>query len=227
MKTFAQAAGLPGFQQSKTYAAHRVWAGSTRATIKTQPLPFKDAWRLYKEARRFERQTRGHMASHYARGLSRRDGRLGKSGLVVLQSLLFDFLDHKTGRLDPSYYGLRQKTGLSLATIGRALARLREAGVLNWVKRCAEAMEPGEAGGFLLRQISNLYAVAPASQWRGYARAPEAPPPDPESTGAHPPMAALGVAAGDGARRMKTILEGSPPGSLGEALARLTKRRIP
>jgi len=26
---------------------------------------------------------------------------------------------------------------------------------------------------------------------------------------------------------MKTILEGSPPGSLGEALARLTKRRIP
>ena len=228
MKTFAQAAGLPGFQQSKTYAAHRVWKGSTTAEIKTQPINKQQRVRLYHDARRFDRQTRGHMPSEYRPGkISARQGKLGIAGLAVLHALLFDFHNNRTGRMDPCWETLADAANLSRATVARALARLKAAGVLNWVKRCAPDLEQQEAGGFLMRQISNLYGVAPVGQWLGYRRPPDPPPPDPASWGAAPPLPALGLEAGDGRQRMQTILDGAPPDSLAGALARATRRLKP
>jgi hypothetical protein len=75
-------------------------------------------------------------------------------------------------------------------SVGRGLARLKAAGVLNWLRRCVAT-----GGGFLMRQISNAYAAL-CSQWRGYRPPPAPPPPAPGTWGDHPPIgSALDVAA--------------------------------
>jgi hypothetical protein len=56
-------------------------------------------------------------------------------------------------------------------TVATALARLRELGILNWVRRCAERWADGR---FVLEQETNAYAVLPESQWQGYRPPPEA-----------------------------------------------------
>lgn len=225
MKAFAQAAGLPGFQQNKTFAAHKVWRGSARGAIKTPPLSRQAAARLYHDARRFERQTRGRVESAYRPGkISAREGRIGQAGLAVLQALLFDFLNNKTGLICPSYEAIAHAANVSRATAGRALARLKRAGVLNWIPRCE--LEKGPEGGFLMRQISNLYGVAPAGQWRGYRKAPDPPAPEPATWGATPPTTAADGFAAGGAKGAQPYLENdSDPNA--QALARIGKRLFP
>jgi hypothetical protein len=57
-------------------------------------------------------------------------------------------------------------------TVATALKRLRELGILNWVRRCAGRWADGR---FVLEQETNAYAVLPESQWRGYRPPPEPP----------------------------------------------------
>ena len=92
--------------------------------------------------------------------------------LQVLHALIFDFLNHRTGRLDPSYAAIARKANVCERTVATALARLRELGILHWVRRCAESWRDGR---FVLEQETNAYAVLPESQWRGY-RPPQEPP---------------------------------------------------
>ena len=73
-------------------AAWPVWRDSTRKEVKFHPLPKKKAARLYHEARRFERRTRTK---------GKQDGALGRNGLKVLETLIFDFLNYFTGRTRP------------------------------------------------------------------------------------------------------------------------------
>ena len=54
-------------------------------------------------------------------------------------ALIFDFLNHRTGRLTP----VAAKAGVCVRTIATALKRLRERGILNWVRRCAERWADG------------------------------------------------------------------------------------
>jgi hypothetical protein len=82
-------------------------------------------------------------------------------------------LIHRTGRLDPSYAAIARKAGVCVRTVATALARLRELGILNWVRRCAESWRDGH---FVLEQQSNAYAVLPDSQWRGGYRPPQGLP---------------------------------------------------
>jgi hypothetical protein len=207
----------------KTYAPFKVWRGSTRAEIKSQPLSRREASRLFHDARRFERQTRGFCESRYCKGkISAREGRLGQCGLSVLHAMLFDFLNNRSGRMDPSYASIAHKACVSVRTVARALARLKEAGVLNWVRRCEPDDTITDGQGFVMRQISNLYAVIPATQWRGFKRPADPPPPDPSSWGKTPPIAiADSIAAGD--KHGQAFLEASPEG-INQALARLGKR---
>lgn len=212
-------ANLPGFAQGKTYAAWRVWKGSSSAEIKPPPLSKREAVRLFHDARRFERQTRGFCESRYRPGkISRREGKLGRSALDVLHALLFDFRNDRTGRMDPSYSSIAFKACMSVATVGRSLRRLKLAGILNWIPRCVGEVPP--EGGFLMRQISNLYAIVPSVSWRGFQRPPDPPKPDPSSWGATPPMAAKDAGGGEG---LKTFLEFGTP--LDQALARLKPPR--
>jgi hypothetical protein len=139
----------------------------------------------------------------------------------VLHALIFDFLNHRTGRLDPSYAAIAAKAGVCVRTVATALRRLRELGILNWVRRCAESWRDGR---FVLEQETNAYAVLPESQWRGYRSPPEPPAaPWPDTWGAIPPLPSVlaqAALAGDLAGKVQA-LAGDPKDGLAAALARL------
>jgi hypothetical protein len=137
----------------------------------------KAAVRLWHRARDFDRGT--HQPGRHG-------GAVGPTGLAVLHALIFDFLNHRTGRLDPSYAAIARKAGVCARTVATALKRLRELGILNWVRRCAESWRDGR---FVLEQESNAYAVLPETGWRGYRAPMELPAaPAPGTWGEPAPM---------------------------------------
>jgi hypothetical protein len=212
-----QCGALPFFPKlPKTYAEFPVWKDSTTKPVRFEPMTRKHARQLYDAARRFEHQTRqpGHQ-----------DGAIGRNGLAVLYSLLFDFLNYRTGRLDPSQAKIADKANISERSVARGLDKLKAAGVLNWLRRCEEVV--GALGGFLMRQISNAYAVLPCSQWRGYKPPAEPPKPAPGTWGARPPEDPYGEATRDGDMLGRiTALEGEAAtgSSLSAAIAKGLRR---
>jgi hypothetical protein len=145
---------IPPSPQS-TYAIWPVWRDSTTKQVKFQPMPKKQAVRLWHDARRFERQTREK---------GKQDGAIGRNGLAVLQALLFDFLNYASGALYPSHAAIAERACICERSVERGLDALKRSGVVNWLRR---AVEDCRNGGFILRQITNAYAVLPCSQWRG------------------------------------------------------------
>jgi hypothetical protein len=91
----------------------------------------------------------------------RHGGAVGHTGLQVLHTLIFDFLNYASGRLDPSYAAIARKANVCERAVATALKRLRELGILNWVRRCAKDWQDGR---FVLAQETNAYAVLPSSQ---------------------------------------------------------------
>lgn len=216
MPTFAQTLpALPGFAGPQSRAAWPVWSNSTTQEICFQPMPKKAATRLWHRARDFDRQTR--RKDHHG-------GAVGHAALQVLHALIFDFLNYRTGQLDPSYATIARKANVCERTVASALKRLRELGILNWVRRCAESWRDGR---FVLEQETNAYAVRPATQWRGYQPPPEPPAPAPGTWGDHPPLPSLLAQAaaerrvGGTLRSMVRILRSDPADMLAAALARL------
>jgi hypothetical protein len=51
---------------------------------------------------------------------------------------------------------IARKAGVCVHTVATALKHLRELGILNWVRRCAEHWADGR---FVLAQETNAYAV--------------------------------------------------------------------
>jgi hypothetical protein len=135
-------------------------------------LSRKVAAKLWHKARRWDRETRKS---------GRHGGIIGRTALATLYALLFDFLNHRTGRIDPSLDAIAYKAGCCRRTVVDALARLRDLGLLAWQRRCEETRDA--EGRFRLRQRTNAYAVLPPSQWRGY-RDNDPPPPFPDTLGA-------------------------------------------
>lgn len=149
---------------------------SVRGKVVFQPISKKAAATLWHKARKWDQDTR-------TRG--RHGGIIGRTGLTVLYSLIFDFLNWKTGRLDPSLETIARKAGVSERTVSRVIAKLKALGLINWQRRCETAYS--DAGNFLLRQISNAYAIISHSQWIGY-RDNDPPPPDAATLGCPPPI---------------------------------------
>ena len=203
---------LPGFTAlARTYAPWPVWTGSTTQPVRFAPLAKKAAVRLWHRARDFDRST--HQPGHHG-------GALGHTGLAVLHALIFDFLNHTTGRLDPSYAAIAAKAGVCVRTVASALQRLKALGILNWVRRCAERWADGR---FVLEQETNAYAVLPETQWRGYRPPAEPPVPAAGTWGDPPPMlSAVAQAAleGDLAGKVQALAS-DPKDGLAAALARL------
>jgi hypothetical protein len=208
---------IPGMgrDSQKSYAAWPVWSGSTTKTIRYQPLPRKVATKLFHRARDFDRRTR--RKDHHG-------GAVGHAALQVLHALIFDFLNYRSGQLDPSHAQIASKANVCERTVRNALNRLRDLGILNWVRRCAEKWLDGR---FTLEQETNAYAVLPPSQWRGYREPAEPPPPMPGTWGDHPPLPSLVAQAceerraGGSIREMLRILDADPTDALALALARL------
>ena len=107
-----------------------------------------------------------------------------------------------------------------MRTVATALRRLRELGILNWVRRCAESWRDGR---FVLEQQTNAYAVLPEGQWRGYTPPQEPPVPAPGSWGEPTPMPDAVTRAGlEGDLMGKVMaLASDPKNRLAEALASL------
>lgn len=195
-----------------------VWRDSTRKEVRFQPLPKKAATKLWHRARRFDQQTRG------SRGKKTHGGAVGHIALQVLHALIFDFLNFGTGQLDPSHEAISSKANVAKRAVGSALKRLKDLGILNWVRRCKEVPFNG---GYLLEQVTNAYAVLPSSQWRGYWEPPQAPPPAPGTWGDHPrmpsvlDMAVAELKTGGHERSVISILQTDPSDALGMALAKL------
>ena len=202
---------LPGLA-APSYAPWPVWAGSIATPIRFAPMAKKAAVRLWHRARGFDRATHDP---------GRHGGAVGHAALQVLHALVFDFLNHRTGRLDPSYAAIARKAGVCVRTVASALQRLRELGILDWVRRCAANRRDGRS---VLEQESNAYGLQPESQWRGY-RAPLEPPaaPWPDTWGATPPLpSALALATLEGGLAGKVhVLASDPKDRLAAALARL------
>jgi Helix-turn-helix domain len=163
--------GIPHHIARTTHATWPVWKGSTTKEVRFQPMARKAAVRLWHKLRRFERQTRQH---------GRQDGRVGRSGLAVAYSLIFDFLNHANGALYPSYAAIAKAAGISESSVYRGLRKLREAGVLSWLRRCVAEIVDDR---FTLRQESNAYALLPCTQWRGYRETDPPPAPDGDTWG--------------------------------------------
>ena len=211
---------IPGFEslRPKTYAAWPVWRDSTTATVIFTPLPKKKAIKLWHKARQFERQTRQP---------GKQDGLLGRNGLLVLQALIFDFLNYISGRLDPSIKAIARAAGVSERSAQRGLASLKHCGVLNWIRRAGETRD--EKGRFCLEQDTNAYGLLPPSQWHGFADQGEAPAPHPSTWGATPPLPSVVGQAHeelrhDARRTMLAVLESDPQDELAAALARLGRQ---
>jgi len=194
-----------------------VWRDSTTAPVRFCPLSKKEAVKLFHKAREFERQTRLP---------GKQDGALGRNGLAVLHVLIFDCLNYTTGRLDPSQKTIARKACISERSVGRGLTKLKDAGVLTWLRRAGETHD--KQGRFCLKQDTNAYAILPPSQWRGFIEHKEPPPPSPDTWGATPPLPdvlTLALAQMRQGNRQATldILEADPNDSLAMALAGLRR----
>jgi hypothetical protein len=211
---------LPGFAGPKTYAVWPVWSGSTTDDVRYQPMPKKAAVKLWHRARDFDRATREP---------GKHGGRVGHAALQVLHALIFDFLNYRTGQLDPSYAAIARKANVCVRTVANALRRLRELGLLHWQRRCTPSWQDGR---FVLEQDTNAYAVLPATQWCGYSPPQEPSAPWPEAWGATPPLpsqldqAAEELRQGGAMRTAIGILGCDPADGVAAALAKLARTMI-
>lgn len=213
------AAALPFVGDARggaTYATWPVWSDSSLKKTRFVPMPRKTAMRIYHKAAQWN--SRGKLAGRHG-------GLIGSHVLLVLHTLIFEFLNYGTGRLDPSYAAIERKTRLCHQTVGKALARLKELGILNWIRRCREDRD--DDGRFVLRQETNAYGILPPAQWRGYFETPTPEPPHPSTWGAVPPLpplveqAATDARDGDSVRTIVRRLDADPGDRLALALASL------
>src|SRR3954467_10045180 len=203
---------LPGFSQTR--APWPVWRGSVAGPVRFAAISRKQAAKLWHKARRWDRETRRP---------GRHGGVIGRTALATLYVLLFDFLNYRTGRLEPSLNVIAHKAGCCRRAVVDALARLRDLGLLIWQRRCEEHRDA--EGRFRLRQRTNAYGLLPPSQWRGY-RDPEPPPPDPTTLGApervpDPIDAAVAELINGQRKAALAALEADPDDKLAMALAAL------
>jgi hypothetical protein len=192
-----------------------VWSGSTTLRVKTAPLPRQNVSVWYSQLRSWRPRVQGIT---------------WRAVSAVYRTLGFHYLDHETGRCEPSQAALARSSGYSLRTVKLALMTLRNLGVVSWQRRC-EGIKDAD-GRFALRQLTNAYGLSPPSQWRGY---PTCPLPEAGTWGDHPPLPSgldnaaaliamgadpLGVLAADPSDKLSAALAG-----LGRALTGV--RRAP
>jgi hypothetical protein len=105
-----------------------------------------------------ERLTAAERYDRDMRKQGERMGPLGEIGLAVYR--VMHFLIDKKGRLDPAIDYIAAKIRRSRKAVVAALARLKEHGFLDWVRR-AEPVDEAQQGekGPQVKQISNAYVL--------------------------------------------------------------------
>ena len=106
----------------------------------------------------------------------KRNGPLGHIGLEVLRQL-YRIVDYRSGRCEPSIDTLMRALRRSRDAVVKALARLRQHGFLNWIRR-TEPTGIEDGSGPRVRQIPNAYWFSlPRTAAAMVARLLRAPPP--------------------------------------------------
>jgi hypothetical protein len=150
-----------------------VWSGSTQAPKAWRRMNRKAASRLFHRARLLDRRTK--MAGCHG-------GQLGHAALQVLHTLIFDFFNFASGRLDPSYEAIAAKSNLARSTVAEALKKLARFGLISWQRRCTPTTD--DLGRFQLQQETNAYVIHDEHEWKGLGPQPErAPAPAPDTLG--------------------------------------------
>jgi hypothetical protein len=114
--------------------------------------------RYWSKFNKGERNARMRAAEEYDRKHKepgKRNGPLGHVALEILREMMRR-IDFKTGRLDPSIDTLATKLRRSPTTIVNGLARLRDHGWLNWIRRFEPIENPDDFGP-QVKQVSNAY----------------------------------------------------------------------
>lgn len=93
-----------------------------------------------------------------------KQGDLKKTGLAVLEVLLFRFHNATTGRCDPTWDTIAAAAGCSREALGRALKALEGAGILARIRR---AVWVRRGGVRRLVQTSNAYSFSIPAMFRG------------------------------------------------------------
>lgn len=97
------------------------------------------------------------------RKAGRRYGPIGQIAIEVMR-LLTRTIDYKTGRLDMAISTMCAKLKRCRAAVVDALAALRNAGFLDWIRRYDVRDDAGKKGP-QIRQVSNAYRIIyPAAQ---------------------------------------------------------------
>jgi hypothetical protein len=216
---------FPGFVQTSKISAigaskapWPVWKNSTTKNPKTAPLTRGEARQIVNHLKRYLRHTL--TLTRAAR----------RECLILIDVMLFEFHNFKTGRLDPSYETLADRANMSRATVARYLRLLKAWGVINWVRRRWNGYEDGR---YTCKQESNSYAVLPPSQWKDYKAPPPPPRPERDEMGLEPVIiASYGLDAGCEAIRagahgmaLATALKSDPHDETALMLARMTERQ--
>lgn len=92
--------------------------------------------------------------------LKEADAKLRRTDVDVLRGLLSFLTDFVTGALFPSYDAIAQAAGVHRNTVGAALHRLKQHGLMSWVRRTTRTGNDGQRGP-QLEQTSNAYEFAP------------------------------------------------------------------
>src|SRR5277367_3529022 len=82
-------------------------------------------------------------------------GAITAKALAVLQALLWQFHNAKSGLCFPSYESIAEAAGCARSTVAEAIKALEGAGVLTWVNRLKRVRE---AGRVRVLRTSNGYA---------------------------------------------------------------------
>lgn len=170
-RTMRHIAEFPSSTSENHRTNHPVWRDSTTRPIKWMRVSKKTASQIWHQARIWDRQTKSK---------SRHGGCIGRTGLAVLYSLLWDTLNWQTGQLDPSIETIAHRANVGRTATIDALKRLKKLKIIDWVRRSLGSID--ENGEFRLRQQTNAYAVAGPQDW-DRPKPPDPPPPHPSTLG--------------------------------------------
>jgi hypothetical protein len=90
-------------------------------------------------------------------------GAIGRSGLVVLDTLIKFATTNGSGECDPSLEAIAHESVLSVATVVRALERLASTGLITKTRRWQRIRHP-QLGLMVSRQIANAYHFAASTK---------------------------------------------------------------
>ena len=159
-------AGLEPAKRTRSFQPVRrnsYYASDRRSTSLWRPIAANG-----REARRLI-AARLKAAEHYNernKQPGERQGPIGDVGIRLLREL-YRIVDFKTGRLEPAIDTLCERINRARATVVKYLAKLKEHGFLDWVRR-SEPIDDVDGAGPRVRQITNAYGFclpAAASTW--------------------------------------------------------------